>query len=238
MSHFYRLFSFNLDNSRLLKKCGYDHVDTFLPGGGDWTGMPGEWWRALDRDEIPLDPPWPHCRMLRAPCLLPQFGPAPAPLFRMRPGAALPDLWAASQFVLVSARAVLEPFNDFDHEFIETAVLDADSQQHIPTAVPYYLLNVRRILQIEQLGPYGAIDNEDAMFSPWGQENEFLPVVQRTPVLKEQLSQLPLWRQYGQWEVLYLSEAVMQALRAANLTGIDPYSTYYGKAGEAVARFE
>lgn len=54
----------------------------------------------------------------------------------------------------------------------------------------YYLLNVLRILKIEELGlPMAQVD-----FSPLIREKEFLPAVQNTPALREKIETLPLWR--------------------------------------------
>lgn len=158
--------------------------------------------------------------------------------FKIRPGVELPDIWAWGEFVLVSerAKAVLEASDNFEHEFLETEVQDT-ARQRI-NKMPYYLMNIRRVVKIDELGPYGDIENKYEMFCPSGSENEFLPVVQRTPELKDQLAQLPMWRQFGSWEVIYLSEAVLEALRDAGISGLDPYTNYYGKPGEAIARFE
>jgi len=174
------------------------------------------------------------------------FRAAPAPqdckqlnyIFILQPGVGLPDIWAVGEFAIVSerAKAILEACDDFGHEYIETEVRNVEGGRI--NKIPYYLLNVRRILRIDESGPYGAIDNKFKMFSPKGRENKFLPVVQRTPDLKEKLSQLPLWRQDGLWNVIYLSESVMQSLRDAGITGIDLYTNYDGNPCEALARFE
>jgi hypothetical protein len=233
MSHFYRLYTINDFTGT---KCGIGVADTHRPSGKE-AGVPTEWRRALLQDEIPLDPPWPHCKMYRAP-LTPSGYEQVRYLFKVQPGVELPDIWAWGEFVLVSerAKAVLEASDDFEHEFIETEIQN-EQRQRI-NGIPYYLMNIRRVVKIDELGPYGAIENKYEMFCPSGSENEFLPVVQRIPELKNHLSQLPMWRQFGNWEVVYLSEAVFQALRDAGITGLDPYTNYDGKPGEAIARFE
>lgn len=159
-------------------------------------------------------------------------------LSSIHPGIELPDIWAGGEFALVSerAKAVLEACDYFGHEYIETEIQDTNRRRINRT--PYYLLNVRRVLKIEELGPYGAIENKFKMFCPTGREENFLPVVQQNSELKDRLAQLPLWRQYGNWGVIYLSEAVLVALRDAEITGLDSYTSYYAKPGEALACFE
>lgn len=227
MSHFYRLRTVN---DSFGKGCGIDWFDT-----DSWPGIQPEWRRAME--EVPVNPPWPHCRIFCAPPM-PPGSEAIRFLFNMKPGAVFPDVWFFGALALVSGRTkrILESCDDFGHEYIETEIQDANrrkiNREH------YYLLNVRRILKIDELGPYGAIENKFEMFCPHDIEERFLPVVQRTPELKEKLSRLPMWRQHGMWDVVYISEDVLQALRDAGVTGIDPYTNYDGKPCEALARFE
>lgn len=233
MSHFYRLHTINDFTGT---KCGIGVADIYWPSDQE-AGVPAEWRRALLQQEIPLDPPWPYCKMYRAPLIPPAFEQVHN-LFKVLPGVELPDIWASTEFLLVSerAKAVLEVSDNFEHEFLETEIQDT-ARQRI-NKMPYYLMNIRRVVKIDELGPYGDIENKYEMFAPCGSENEFLPVVQRNPELKDQLAQLPMWRQFGNWEVIYLSKAVFEALRDAGISGLDPYSSYFAKPGEAIARFE
>lgn len=229
MSHFYRLYTINDFTGT---KCGIGVAETYRPSG--ITGsLPPEFRRGMK--EIPLDPPWPHCKMLRAP-LVPAGYEKEYYIFKLQPGVELPDIWAWGEFALVSERAkgVLETCDDFGHEYIETEIQD-ENRQRI-NQMSYYLLNVRRILQIDELG--GTIENQYKMFCPNYYEELFLPVVQQNPVLKEKLSQLPLWRQYGNPSIIYISEDVLKKLQEANITGLNTYTSYDGKAGESIARFE
>lgn len=231
MSHFYRLYTVNDFTGN---QCGIGVAKSVGPDG-PWAGLQPEWRRAMD--EVALDLPWPHCRMFRASLAPPECKQLHY-LFNIQPGIELPDIWAWGELGMISERAkrVLESCDDFEHEYIETEIQDTNRQKI--NKETYYLLNVRRILKIDESGPYGAIENKFEMFCPMGKENKFLPVVQRTPELKEKLSQLPLWRQDGLWDVVYMSENVVQALKNAGVTGIDPYTSYDGKPCEALARFE
>jgi len=186
-------------------------------------------------EEIPLDPPWLHCKMLRAP-LIPAGYEQEYYIFNLRPGFELPDIWAWGTRALVSERtkAVLESCDDFGHEYIETEIQDENRQ--CINKVPYYLLNVRRFVQIDELG--GTVENRIKMFCPNYYEEKYLPCVQKNPELKEKLSQLPLWRHSRNEPVIYISETVLMNLREAGITGLNPYTSYDGKPGESLARFE
>jgi len=229
MTHFYRLFTINTFTG---KKCGIGVADMIGPRG-PWAGLPSEWRRGIE--EIPLDPPWPHCKMLRAP-LTPADCRQIRYLFEHSPGVELPDVWAWGSFALVSeaAKTVLEAQDDFGHEYIETEVLDTERQQI--NRKPYYLLNVRRILEIDELR--GEIKNRHKMFLPDYHEKKTLPVIQQNPELKAKLAQLPLWRQRKNWSVLYLSQSMLTALQDAGITGLRPYTSYDGEPCEALGRFE
>jgi hypothetical protein len=229
MSHFYRLYTINDFTG---KKCGLGIAD-LIGSSGQWNGLPIEYWRDLQ--EIEMDPPWSHCKALRAP-LVPDNARQIRFVFNRQQGVALPDLWSWAQLLLVSERAkkVLMSCDDFDHEFIEVEVCDIEGR-HI-NETPYYAMNVRRILAIDKLG--GNIENEYKMFCPIGKEYKYLPVVQRDAVLKENIARLPIWRHDLGDDISYISEATLNALENAGLTGLARYSTYDGLPGEAIGRFE
>jgi hypothetical protein len=230
MSHFYRLHTVN----DYTGQSGIGVAETYRPSGKD-GGLPPEWWRATRKDEIPPDPLWPHCKMLRAPLMPPGFEQE-YHVFILQPGIELPDIWATSDCALVSerAKAVLQACDGFGHEFIETEVQNAQ-RQRINT-VPYYLLNVRRILNIDSSD--NQVSHLNLMFSTRGIESDFLPRLQQHPELKDRVSQLPLWRHFMNVDVIYLSESVLQALRSAGITGLKDYSNPIGEYGEAIAKFE
>lgn len=232
MSHFYRLHTVNDHTGQ--SGIGVDVAKMYRPSGKDGH-LPPEWLRATRKDEIPLDPPWPHCKMLRAP-VMPSGYDQEYHVFILQPGYELPDIWAISDCALVSerAKAVLQTCDDFDHEFIETEVQNEQRQRINKT--PYYLLNVRRILMIDDLG--GKVENWEKMFYPRAPEGHYLPCLQQHPELKDRVAQLPLWRHFLNESVIYLSESVLQALRNASITGLKDYSNNRGEPSEAIARFE
>ena len=112
--------------------------------------------------------------MYRIP-LLPKGYDQEYSIFYRKPGAEIPDIWAYGFHALVSERAkkVLEACDDFGHEYIETELQD-ERRQRI-NEQPYYLLNVRRILQIGE--QYGKIENQWEMFNPEGMEYSIFPVI-------------------------------------------------------------
>lgn len=155
MSHFYRLVS---TGNKSDENCKI-YVLTVLNKNGERTGsIPIEWRRAMA--EIPLDPPWPHCQVLHAPCV-PEDSGKQQYVIRRRPGAEMPDIKTCDEFAIVSAKAkaVIEANDDMAHEFIPATLLDEQCQP-LATAQAYYLLNVRRVLQIEETG--GGLPMKDA----------------------------------------------------------------------------
>lgn len=230
MSHFYRFFTIN---DPAAEQCGIGCIGVRSKSGERWPTLPVEFWLAMQ--EIPLDPPWPQCRVMRAP-QIPASMPQCRYVFIRRPGVALPDVWSWAELLLVSERAkkVLESCDDFGHEFIETEVLDQEGERL--NEVPYYAMNVRRVLQIEELG--GDIVNKYQMFCPNYLEEKYLPVVQRNPILKEHLASLPIWRHDRNQYVHYINEPTLHALEGAGVTGLRRYSTYDGLGGESIGRFE
>lgn len=230
MSHFYRLFTIN---DHLETKCGIGFVDMKSPTGEHWPTLPPAFWRAME--EVPLAPPWPQCRVMRAP-QIPASMPQCRYVFIRQPGVALPDVWSEAQLLLVSERAkkVLASCDDLGHEFIETEVIDQEGERL--SDVPYYAMNVRRVLQIEELRR--KIDNQYQMFCPNYWEEKYLPAVQHNPILMAHLASLPIWRHDRNYRVHYINEPTLRALEAAGVTGLRPYSTYDGLPGEAIGRFE
>ncbi|MDD5273056.1 MAG: hypothetical protein PHU14_10090 [Methylovulum sp.] len=185
--------------------------------------------------DVPLDPPWPHCQMFRAP-LIPE-GYETVWVFEVGPHAKLPDIWSDGYVILVSepAKRVLEACDDFGHQFHETEIQNKQHKRINQT--PYYLFHVRRYLKIED--NFSEIENRFEMFAPNYYELKYLPTLQKNPLLKEKVAQLPFWRHYMNDGIVYLSAKVLAKLQEAGLTGLKPYSDhYFGKAGEALARFE
>lgn len=144
MSHFYR-FRQAFDSAQ---QGDFVWMESYRPSGIKLP-LPMDWTRAME--EIPQDPPWPHCKVLRAP-LFPAGYEQKYNAFRLKPGVAIPDIFGTSERLLVSvrAKAVLESCDDFEHEYIETEVQD-ENRQRI-NEQPYYLLSIRRFLRIEKLG--------------------------------------------------------------------------------------
>lgn len=229
MSHFFRLKTINDTEG----KADIGAIDFYYPSGKS-RSFPIELIRR-NMEEVSLDPPWPECRMLRAP-LTSEGYEQEVLVFKRKKDIELPDIWAWGFRLLVSekAKSVLEACDNFGHEYIETEVQDENHQRINQT--PYYLLNVRRILEIDQLG--GVIENEYSMFSPSYIEELILPVIQQNLELKAKVSQLPMWRHYADLPTVYLSEVTLNKLLEAEVTGLKPYSGYYGKFGESIGRFE
>ena len=228
MSYFYRLNNVtdHAGESDFIWKGSY------RPSGKDGL-LPIAWTKAME--EIPQNPPWPHCKVLRAP-LFPQGYEQQYHLFQLKPSAQIPDIFCTQERALVSAKAkaVLEACDHFEHEFIETEIQDLYRQRI--NQEPYYLFSVRRFLRIDELE--GEQQVAEKTFFPRPQERRFLPTLHKSPDLIKKVSQLPLWRHRLDESVIYMSPTVLDVLRASGLIGLKDYSHKSGDPGESIARVE
>lgn len=110
MSHFYRLHTVN----NVSEKAKLGWRGSYLP-----SGEPGDYLEFEKLfEEITLDPPWPHCKMYRAPecphAIIERYE-----IFRYTGDKPLPDLWVAGACALVSQKVkeIVESFDDFGHQF-------------------------------------------------------------------------------------------------------------------------
>lgn len=160
----------------------------------------------------------------------------------------LPDIWGVEGRLLVSEtfKTVLESVDDMTHEYIPIKCIDRE-ENTIPTAQPYYWFNQRRFLHID---PSDRIASHlELGFCPIDIEENFLARVLDTPSLREQLDQIPLWQHYGQKYkkgrlpqgrmsqarcVLYMNQKMVEALSAANISGIERHSRKYGVGEESL----
>lgn len=228
MTHFYRFCQVfdSIDQGDFLR------VAAYRPSGIKEM-LPANWTRAME--EIPQSPPWPHCKVLRAP-LFPAGYEQEYNMFRLKPGTPIPDFYGTGERLLVSerARTVLETCDDFEHEYIETEIQD-ENRQRINEQT-YYLLSIRRYLRIDELGEKLNTSNMKFFADPY--EKDYLPVLQNDPELMEKVALLPLWRHRLNQRIVYMNEKVLVTLREAGLTGLKEYSDPRGEPGETIARFE
>ncbi|MDT4292098.1 hypothetical protein RO575_21245 [Methylomonas sp. MO1] len=143
MSHFYRLHTVN----NVSEKAKLGWRGHYRPSGV--AGSYLEFEKLFE--EIPLSPPWPHCKMYRAP-EFPEAYIEDYEIFRYTGEKPLPDMWVAGQYALVSQKVkeIVESFDDFRHQFHEVPVW-VRKKKPINT-VPYYQMNVRRFVEIDNLG--------------------------------------------------------------------------------------
>lgn len=139
--------------------------------------------------------------------------------------------------MLVSERVkdMILAFDDFGHQVLPVTLLDL-KKNLIPVESPYYQINIRRFVEIEDLGL--KLDPAKKKFPADGSEERFFPTILANPVLFDYLAALPLWRHRRNLSIYYLSEAMFNTLQQAGVTGLDPYRNYYGRANDAIARFK
>lgn len=229
MDHFYRLQTYNQcgPNDILILRSQDRHEND------GWSFGLADFRLGTVKNEIPLDPPWPHCKMYRGPLMDAIY--EKDFVVDMRGHTALPDVMSESNYILVSdkAKQVIEANDDFGHQFYETRFFNEQGEVVNPT--PYHVMIIRRVLDIEKLGL--EMDRYSLAFLPGEIEMEYLSTVLHTPELKRLIATLPWWRQHKRSHSWYLSADMLQALRDAGLTGLESYSgdKYPGRTWESIS---
>lgn len=187
-------------------------------------------------EEIPLSPALPHCKLFSAPLILEEYIPT-AFVFKYNSKKAMPEIFGGGAELLVSERVknMILAIDDFGHEALPVSLLDR-KKSIIPTETPFYQINIRRFVEIDNLGL--KLDPAIMEFPADALEKRIFPTILANPTLFEYLAALPLWRHRKNLGIVYLSEAMLNALQQAGVTGLDPYRNYYGKAYDAIARFK
>ena len=187
-------------------------------------------------EEIPMEPAWPHCRVLRAP-VLPEWRMNVGLKVRIKRGS-VPDFLVLNEqtFVSEKAKIIIEEVDDFGHQFwpINVELLDKKGVKQ-GTAL-YYYMNVRRYLDIENTNEsLSRVDFfEDYL------ERKYLPTIQHNMELRKKIETLPMWRSKDHdgtdimVHILYMNEKLMRRLKESDITGLDEYSTYSGAKEESV----
>lgn len=187
-------------------------------------------------EEIPLSSPLPHCKLYRAPLIKEEYIQT-AHIFKYNGKKAMPEIWGGGSVLLVSERIkeMILSFDDFGHQVLPVTLLDR-KKNIIPTETPYYQINIRRFIEIENLGL--KLDPAIMEFPANALEERIFPTILAYPTLFNYLSALPLWRLRPFGDAVYLSEAMLNTLQQAGVTGLDPYRNYYGRAYDAIARLK
>jgi hypothetical protein len=215
MSHFYRLLT--RDNSRCADRPYLGPVymsDINKPVLSSARPIPGE--------ETQLTPPIPGLILLSISCIHQDKERA----YLVGPGKKeIPDILAWEEQIILSdkAKAVIQAFDDFPHQFYETQFL-TDTPRAPAIEGCYHVLLVRRVLKcihpaeitrdIKRSYPY--FFSESTLGS--------LKMILDSPDIKNQVAQFPIWRLYGSSSGHYLSEGLVHAMKEAGLTGLIDYT--------------
>ena len=226
MSHFYRLLT--RDNSRCADRPYLGSVymsDINKPVLGSARPMPGE--------ETQLTPPIPGMTLLSVSCTPQDQDRA----YLVGPGKReMPDILGWGEQIILSdkAKAVIQAFDDFPHQFYETQFL-TDSPRVPAIEGRYHVLLVRRVLKcthpveitrdIKRRHPYFFAASELSV----------LKIILESDEIKNQVAQLPIWRFCNTGSGHYLSEGLVQAMKDAGLTGLVDYTDDL-KPAESIVR--
>jgi hypothetical protein len=185
--------------------------------------------------EIPMAPPWPHCKVIHGPLTNPHYMDC-VHVFKSTGEVEMPEIWTEAYYLIVSERVkdIILSFDDVAHEAKRTQVIDRHGKPI--TDKPFWHINIRRYLEIEQIPaePYGF---NTLGFTPTGLEEKFLPTLRDTPELLDKVATLPIWRLQQDSTIYYLSQALFDVLSQAGVTGLVPQKNARAKAPESYTRF-
>lgn len=214
------------------RKADHQWLESYYPSGWKGGGVSFKWSDAME--ELFQSPAWPHCKVFRAPPFPPELAQQ-IHIYKLRKGKTLPDILCVADRLIVSqaAREVIESIDDFEHEFTETEIQDKQRQRI--NQKPYFLLSIRRYLEIAAIGgeATGTINYSIDRDS----EKDILRTLANCPELMAKVAEVPFWRRSHGHANVFLSEEALGKLRAAGLTGLKDFSNKLGEPGEAVGRF-
>lgn len=184
-------------------------------------------------EELPVDPPWPHCRLFKAP-ILPEWRIKQDLIVEMEQGL-LPDFMVLGTIYITHlVKSIIEKHDPFGHQFWPVKLID--EQGNLATEKTYYRMNMRRYASIDSTKlPWQELD-----FAPSSREGGYISTIQHNLTVREHMETLPLWRHITADDsiindyVLYINHSLMTELQAAGVTGIKEYSETEGKPGETV----
>ena len=146
-----------------------------------------------------------------------------------RPGTDLPDVMSGQDNLIVSAktRAAIESVDPDVHQFFPLRLFD-ESGASWP-GEPRFALVIGRVIRMEEPKEHLPVPESDsAALDPRAE------LVDRIPGLATRLAALPLWTFKWSGAEAYFNETMMEALRSAELTGLDEYTVRGGEDGEVV----
>jgi len=156
----------------------------------------------------------------------------------------IPDLWCVENQLLVSEKAVsvIAANDGLVHDVTPFQWLDVNDQV-LMTDQTWFRLKVRRYLDIKP-DKHRATPDELGFFPIISREG-FIARVRNEPTLRSAVERYPLWSRYepisldqcgGPYRgVVYLNQALVDALRAADVSGIDAYSQLLGNDEQPLA---
>lgn len=158
-----------------------------------------------------------------------------------------PDVMTFYRHIVVSEtfKQVLDASDEFSHQYTPISIVDSEGQA-IRTKQHYYWFQSRLMAKLKhepepQKEMYAPAQFDFALFPG---EEVFLKTILENRALHEAMSRLALFRHLGGGGVaymrgarmaMYLSEPVIEAMRAVNVQGLALYSQPFGVSEESLA---
>ena len=175
----------------------------------------------------------PGCKVLLAPMMSIETIESHLTI-KLKKGERFPDIWTSGDAAMVSenAKKIIEMSDDMEHQFWSVKILNKKGE--VLNDIPYYRLNVRRFITLDEVEG----DPVETGYFPRPREKPMLVACRSNPILKDFLQKLPIWRIYGDREVIYMNEDLLSSLRKENITGLKNYTGANGQPGQGVVQCE
>ncbi len=182
-------------------------------------------------DELDSDLSNYNVKVYRAPCVDEKWASIDT-MISLKKGVDLPDVRTSGSFVAVSSKVkkIILELDSFEHQFVESDF--TDKKGAVLNEQQYFRLNVRKFLSFDHYDENFFAPRKSYDVSP--KERKMLSAIQNNDFLKNELAKIPLWRIWGQRNIVYFNEELLSLLRSENVSGIQTYSEVARKPGQGV----
>jgi hypothetical protein len=131
------------------------------------------------------------------------------------------DFYQYGDLVIVSekARKVIEGHDKLSHQY--TLIELVDNKGNSTIDIPYYLMSVRRYVEVS--GKYPEMPNDKMIHQMSDYERRIRSALINNTKIRNELADLPIWKLPIERATVFMSLEMLNALRAAGCTGLNDY---------------
>lgn len=172
------------------------------------------------------------CEVYKAPLLAPWK--VPTELHVKLKSIPMLDIYKLDQDIFLShrAREVIDAIDPGVHQYMPLRVYDQSGEEL--TDQPYYYLHIRRFVRVTGVKSVDEFQCNKRKFYLSDSEKEWQLGIENHPEIMGFLDTLPLWKNDKNLRMFYLDQKLLDAVRAAELTGFDLYTRVGGVKEQTV----